>query len=109
MFGRHAREHDTETNTTRMTARLLNDAAGAALTDTKTVTPPSGEHIVYYRPDKRVRWEPVALAETHAEAVGLIGVGGRRNGDWLIRPAQAPSPNDGERSKPAATPSLPLG
>ena len=69
----------------------------------------SEEHIIYFRPNGRVQWEAVALAETHPEAVNLIGCGGRRNGEWLIRLAKEPSPNQDGRQKARPTPSLPLG
>lgn len=43
----------------------------------------------------RGRWQPVASAETYAAALDQIGVDGRRNGDWLVRPkGQDPNAQD---------------
>jgi hypothetical protein len=44
---------------------------------------------LWYRPNGRrgTSWEPVAQCETRGECVRAIGIGGRRNGGWLIKPA----------------------
>lgn len=56
---------------------------------------------VYYRPSRRFgRWTPVGAAPSFSEAVGLIGVGGRRGGDWLLSDRPTPPGGDSEGAKP---------
>ena len=43
-----------------------------------------GDWQVWFRPRRRKPWELVATAPTHADALRLIGTGGRRGGDWLL-------------------------
>ncbi|MFO0798977.1 MAG: hypothetical protein U0804_16030 [Gemmataceae bacterium] len=45
---------------------------------------PPASWFVYFRPGRRSPWQLVGTATSHAEAVGLIGAGGRRGGDWLV-------------------------
>ena len=45
---------------------------------------PTVGFVLWSRPARRAKWEPVAIAPTRVEALALVGVGDRRGGDWLV-------------------------
>lgn len=42
--------------------------------------------VLWFRADRADGWEMLTTVATYSQAVNLIGVGNRHNGDWLVLP-----------------------
>ena len=73
------------TNATNPECRLRTVRSGTQHGDSMPTDSPSW--VLWYRPDRRHRWGPVATVPTSQDATNAIGTGGRRNGQWMTLPA----------------------